>query len=252
MDHPGTHRSGIRVAARVAGTLALACCPGLVGAQVLDGARLSFDVALTSDHVVQGVTRSEGEPALQGHVGVGGEAGWVVGVWASRADSGAGSNGRYEIDPYIGKRWLLGQDWSVSADVTRYLYRPASSRSYDYTELRSAVTYGDMLEFAIAWAPDYSGYSWLGRAHDRTMLSYEAAARLPATRWLTLTAGAGRRDLQDVYGKSYWYWSAGSQISVHRISLALTYIGSSRGALDLYGADDAGDRLVATIVLRVL
>jgi hypothetical protein len=83
------------------------------------------------------------------------------------------------------------------------------------------------------------------------MLTYEASAHFPATRWLSLNAGAGRRDLRDAFGASYWYWSAGTETSFERFSFALSYIGTSHAALDLYGSEYAGDRLVATVALRL-
>jgi hypothetical protein len=83
------------------------------------------------------------------------------------------------------------------------------------------------------------------------MLTYEAAAHFPANRWLTLNAGLGRRDLQDAYGASYWYWSAGTETSFRQWSLALAYIGTSHEASALYGSRYAGNRLVATLALRL-
>jgi len=229
----------------------LFCASGIRAAPVIGGSRLSFDLALTSDHVVHGVTRSQGEPAAQAHLGLSRDSGWLVGAWLSTVDFGF-AEPRYEIDPYIGKRWLVGRDWSVRADLTRYLFRPQPQwRDYDYTELRGSVAFRDVLEMAVSWAPDYSGHSWLGPAYDRRMLTYEASARFPTRRWLTLTAGAGRRDLQDAFDASYWYWSAGTEAATERVSFALTYIGTSGKAQDLYGRDDAGDRVVATLAFRV-
>lgn len=247
----GARLFGSGAAALAAATLALTCVSQADAAPAFEGSRLSFDLALTSDHVVHGVTRSQGEPAAQAHLGLSRDSGWLVGVWLSTVDFGF-SEPRYEIDPSIGKRWLVGRDWSVRADLTRYLFRPRSQwQDYDYTELRGSVAFRDALEIAVTWAPDYSGYSWVGPAYDRRMLTYEASARFPTRRWLTLTAGAGRRDLQDAFGASYWYWSAGTEAATERVSFAITYIGTSRKAEDLYGRDDAGDRVVATLAFRV-
>ena len=218
----------------------------------LDLSHFNFDLAVSSDYVVHGVTRSQGKSIVQAQIGWTGDSGWTVGTWLSTMDLNPGPGPNHEIDPYIGKRWMLGRDWSVRADLTRYMFRPALQEvAYDYTELRSAFSYRDVFELAIGWSPDYSGYSWQGPAYDRAMLTYEAAAHFPATRWLTLNAGIGRRDLQDAFGASYWYWSAGTETSFRRLSFALAYIGTSQTALDLYGANYAGDRMVATVALRL-
>jgi hypothetical protein len=122
---------------------------------------------------------------------------------------------------------------------------------YDYTELRGALSYRDVLDLAVSWSPDYSGYSWQGTASGRTMLTYEASAHFPATRWLGLNVGVGHRDLQEVFGASYWYWSGGTEATFRRFSFALTYIGTGEAARELYTSDYAGNRVVATLGLRL-
>jgi len=220
--------------------------------RLFDSTRINLDLAVSSDYVVYGVTRSQGKPIAQAQLGWTGDSGWTAGTWLSSIDLNPGHGPRLELDPYLGKRWVLGRDWSVRSDLTRYIFRPSLERvAYDYTELRAAASFRDVLEFAVGFSPDYSGYSRAGLAHGRTMLIYEAAAHFPATRWLSLNAGAGRRDLQDAYGASYWYWSGGAETTLNRMSVALTYIGTSHTALDLFGTEYAGDRVVATVALRL-
>jgi uncharacterized protein (TIGR02001 family) len=217
-----------------------------------DAARFDIDVAISSDYVVHGVTRSQGKPIVQAQLGWTGESGWMAGAWLSTIDLNPGPGPNREIDPYVGKRWLIGLDWAVRTDLTRYIFRPGIEQvPYDYTEVRSALSFRDLCDVAVSWSPDYSGYSWFGPAHNRTMLTYEASGHFPATRWLALNAGIGRRDLQDVFGTSYWYWSAGTEATFERLSLALTYIGSSSEARELYTSEYAGNRVVATLSMRL-
>lgn len=218
----------------------------------IDLSHFTLDLAVSSDYVVHGVTRSQGNPIVQAQLGWSGDSGWMAGAWLSTIDLNPGHGPTREIDPYLGKRWILGRDWSLRADATRYLFRPSVEQvPYDYTELRSTLTFRDALELAVGWSPDYSGYSWKGISRGRTMLTYEASGHYPATRWLSLNAGIGRRDLQDAYGASYWYWSAGAATAFDRLSLAVTYIGTSHTAIDLYGSEYAGDRTVATVAWRL-
>lgn len=232
--------------------LALLACPFGVPAAGFDTPHFDIDLAVSSDYVVHGVTRSQGKPVMQGQLGWTGESGLMVGTWLSTLDLSPGSSPTREIDPYIAKRWLVSSDWALRTDVTRYMFRPRSGYvRYDYTELRGALAFRDVLDLAVAWAPDYSGYSWAGGANGRSMLTYEAAGHFPVTRWLGLNAGIGRRDLEDVFGTSYWYWSAGTEVTFQRFSLAVTWIGSSYPARELYTSDYAGDRVVATLGVRL-
>jgi uncharacterized protein (TIGR02001 family) len=247
-EHRGSGPSFV-TACRALG-LAMMAVPALAAG--LDASRLEVDLAVSSDYVVHGVTRSQGKPIVQAQVGWAGESGWMAGTWLANVDLGHGPGPNREIDPYVAKRWLLNRDWSLRTDLTRYMFRPRSDwRPYDYTELRGALSYRDVLDVAISWSPDYSGYSEWGATRDRTMLTYEASGHYPATRWLGLNAGVGRRDLQESFGTSYWYWSAGTEATFQRLSFALTYIGSSYEARELYSGEYAGNRVVATLSMRL-
>jgi uncharacterized protein (TIGR02001 family) len=232
--------------------LVLLCSTAPVFAVGLDIGHFDIDVAVSSDYVVHGVTRSQGEPIVQAQLGWIGESGWMAGTWLTTTNLSPGPGPNREIDPYIAKRWLISRDWSLRTDATRYMFRPRNDWApYDYTELRGSLSYRDLIDIAVAWSPDYSGFSWRGSASNRTMLTYEASGHFPATRWFGLNAGIGRRDLQDAFGTSYWYWSAGTEATFRRLSLALTYIGSSHEARQLYTSEYAGNRVVATLAMRV-
>jgi uncharacterized protein (TIGR02001 family) len=251
MEH-GEQRRGRRLWVIASGVLLAACPLAALASVGFDSARFNVDMAVSSDYVVHGITRSRGKPVVQAQLGWTGETGWMAGAWLSTIDLNPGRGPSREMDPYLAKRWTLSQDWSLRTDLTRYMFRPRSDYlSYDYTELRSALSFRDILDLAVSWAPDYSGHSWHGIANERTMLTYEASAHVPATRWLGLNAGIGRRDLQDAFGSSYWYWSAGTEANFERVSLAVTWIGSSYGARELYGSEYAGNRVVATVGLRL-
>jgi uncharacterized protein (TIGR02001 family) len=217
-----------------------------------DTARFNVDLSVSSDYVVHGVTRSQGEPVVQAQLGWTGESGLMAGAWLSTLNLTPGRGPNRELDPYIAKRWALSPDWSLRTDVTRYMFRPRFGyRQYDYTELRGALAFRDVVDLAVSYAPDYSGYSWRGYARGTTMVTYEASAHLPATRWFGFNAGIGRRDLQEAFGTSYWYWSAGTEANFDRLSLAVTWIGTSSAATALYGSEYAGNRVVATVGVRL-
>lgn len=228
---------------------ARAAAPPAVG---FDTAHFNIDLSVSSDYVVHGITRSQGKPVAQAQLGWTGESGFMVGAWLSTLDLNPGPGPEYEIDPYLARRWTLSPDWSLRTDITRYMFRPnGAAVRYDYTELRAAMAFRDVLDFAVSWAPDYSGLSWEGPARNRTMVTYEASAHVPATRWVGLNAGIGRRDLEDAFGSAYWYWSAGTEANFDRVSVAVTWIGTSYDAAELYGHEYAGNRVVATVGVRL-
>lgn len=251
-DH-GVQRGSKRPFFIASCALALAFGPlAAVAAVGFDTAHFNLDLSLSSDYVVHGITRSQGEPVAQAQVGWTGESGFMLGTWLSTVNLNPGHGPTLELDPYVAKRWALSPDWSLRTDVTRYMFRPSLERvQYDYTELRGALAFRDVLDFAVSWSPDYSGYSWLGLSRGRTMLTYELSGHLPATRFLSLNAGIGRRDLHDAFGLGYWYWSAGTEANFDRVSFAVTWIGTSYGATELYGSEYAGNRVVATVGVRL-
>lgn len=218
----------------------------------LDLSRVNLDVALSSDYVVHGVSRSGGEPSAQAQMAWNGESGWIVGAWLATVNMNPGPGPTLEIDPYLARRFQWGNDWSLRADVTRYLFRRRLEWApYDYTELRTGLSWRDTIDVAIAWAPDYSGFSRWGPSRHQSMFTYEGAARFPATRWLTFNGGLGYREMRDAYGAGYWYWSGGAEASVDRVSFAVAYIATSSNGRELFGYDNAGNRVVATLALRL-
>ncbi|MEP7244647.1 MAG: TorF family putative porin [Gammaproteobacteria bacterium] len=252
MGHGEHQYSGAASLTVVALAFALSAIPVHAAAPAVDLSQFHLDLAVTSDYVVQGVTRSQGDPSLQGQLGWMNDAGWMAGAWLATINLNPGHGPTWELDPYVAKRWVLGRDWSARMDLTRYVLRPSLRNiDYDYTDVRAALSFRDVVDMAIGWSPDYSGYSGVGVARRQTMITYEASGHLPASRWLAFNAGIGRRDLQDAFGRSYWYWSAGAEAAVERWSLGVSYIGTSRTASDLFGSEYAGDRVVATIALKV-
>ena len=234
------------------GMLGLLACSGLAHAAGVDTSRFNVDLAVSSDYVVYGITRSQGKPIVQAQLSWTGDSGLMLGTWLSTIDLNPGRGPDREIDPYIAKRWVVGRDWALRTDLTRYMFTPRlAGVPYDYTEMRGALSFRDVLDVAVSWSPDYSGYAWHKFARNRSMLTYEAQGRFPATRWLTLNAGIGRRDLEDAFGASYWYWSAGTEATFQRFSVAVTYIDTSHTARELYTSEYAGNRVVATLGLRL-
>jgi uncharacterized protein (TIGR02001 family) len=235
----------------VAGSLVL-CGAALLGDPASAG-DWDLSVALSSNYLVHGLTRSSNEPAVQGHLGLTGDQSWSVGVWASTVNLHPGPGPDEELDFYVAKHWQLSRDWRVAGQLTHYEFREDSQfLSYDYSELSASVSFRDALALSLAVAPDYSAYTSRGVARDRAFITSELSGQHAVTRHLRLTAGVGYADLDDLFGTSYWYWSAGAELAWRRISLGVAYVGADAGAERLFGTQRAADTWVTTLAYRIL
>lgn len=204
-------------------------------------------VAATSNYLVNGLTRSGNEAAVQAHVGWLGDSGWSAGVWASTVQRHPENGPRYELDLYIARAWRIGRDLNASARVSRYQSLGDSALfPYDYTELAASLSFREAVTVTIAASPDYSFYTSHGYAPEGTSITCELSMQRPVGRRLQLTAGLGHADLQGRYGARYWYWSAGGQLAWRRLDIGLSYVGTDGTAERLFGPALAGNTWIAT------
>jgi len=215
--------------------------------------RWGANVAVASDHVVHGVSRTEGGPVYQADVDWASDQGWTAALWASTLNRYLPTDPQREIDLYLGKYWTLNKDWGLRADVARYFFSPNGPRpSYDYTQAHAALTFRELVELTVAWSPDYSGYTYHGGSVlNRSTFNYELSGRYPVTRWLSLTTGLGYFDLQELFGVGYWYWSAGAELTYGRVSVATSFIATDDTAGHLFGERQADERVTASLAIRL-
>jgi uncharacterized protein (TIGR02001 family) len=240
--------------------LAMTFAAGLVPVARATG-QLDAGIAFSSDYVLYGLTRSQGKPVVQAQLGWANEHGWSAGTWFSTVDFNDGPGISRELDFYLAKRWSLGQDFALATELTQYTFNePRSFPSHDYSELRVALSFREMLELSASVSPDYlmyvqpyshGGITYGGLTPRQTVFTYSATARLPATRYLSFNLGAGRFDLGNLLGATYTYWSAGGELAFGRLNLAVHYIGTDGVARQFFGSEQTDDRLVATLALRI-
>ena len=212
----------------------------------------SGSVAVASDYVAHGLTRSQGDSVLQARVGVTRESGWSVSLGASTLNLSAGPSVTREINFYIGKSWDLSRDWDLSASAAYYAFAKNSPRfPYDYSEAKLSLSYRGLLRVSLAASPDYSIFARGAPAREFTTLTSEIVANYPVARGLELTAGAGYYDLSDGIGNGYVFWSAGGAAQYQRFTLALTYVGTDSRSKRLFSRPFVGDHWVASIALRL-
>jgi|HigsolmetaAR206D_1030411.scaffolds.fasta_scaffold01385_11 conserved hypothetical protein, proteobacterial len=206
-------------------------------------------VAATSNYLVNGLTRSGNEAAVQAHVGWIADSGWSAGVWASTVQRHPETGPRYELDLYLTRAWRIGRDLTASARVSRYQSLGDSALfPYDYTELAASLSFREAVTVTIAASPDYPFYTRYDYAPEGTSITCELSMQRPLGRRLQLSAGLGHADLQGgAYGAArYWYWSAGGQLAWRRLEIGLSYVGTDGTAERLFGTALAGNTWIAT------
>ena len=234
------------------GSCVLSLVVAAIGSGSAQAAEWNANVAVASDYIVRGLTRSLEAAAVQGSVGLQGEQHWAAGVWASSVELYDGAGRHAEVDYYLSGELPLSRDWRLSGQATRYEFTGESaSFSYDYTEFAVSLTYYDTITASVAWSPDYS-YTYYARSlvSDATTVSYELSARHPISRHVQLVAGIGRMDL-GAPGRAYDFWSGGAEVSWQRLGLSLSYVSSDGDAKRLFQGLAARDAWVATVSFRI-
>jgi uncharacterized protein (TIGR02001 family) len=224
----------------------LLCC-GVVSA-----GEFSAAISASSDYVEHGLSRSRGDSVVRVHGAWALPHGFTVAAALGTLDLNPGRGPAHEIGLYLGKQWALTDDWSLRLETARYEFGPNARRgSYDYSELTTSISYRRWLSASIGYSPDYSLFSRRGAASERAALNYAVTVRYPVRHGITLITGAGHYELSDLFGTGFSYWNAGAQVDLRRASFALSFIGTDNTAVALFGNETAGERLSATVAIRL-
>ena len=149
----------------------------------LASAELSSTVSLVSDYTFNGVSQTDGDPALQASLDYGIND-FYVGTWASNVDYGKEDDTVLELDLYAGKYFQVSQAVGIDAGVAYYSYHGDTADEDGYVSMDSA--YGEVYgkfdfasgigqtELNLWYAWDYAGSD---AGHVVTMLaqSYDVA-----------------------------------------------------------------------------
>ncbi len=218
----------------------------------LRAGEFSAAVSASSDYVEHGLSRSRGDAVVRVHGAWALPRGITVGAAAGTLDLNPGRGPAHELGFYLGKQWALSDDWSLRLETARYEFGPNARRgSYDYSELTTVVSYRRWLSASIGYSPDYSLFSRRGGASERSAINYAVTMRYPLKHGITLLTGAGHYDLTDLFGTGFWYWNAGAQLDLRKASFALSFIDTDRTAVGLFGSQTAGQRVSASIAVRL-
>ena len=85
---------------------------------------------MTSDYRFRGVSRTFGDPAIQGGLDVTLPSNFYIGTWASIVDKEIFANSRgFELDIYGGYKWQLRQGLVIDVGLLQYLFPSESEFS---------------------------------------------------------------------------------------------------------------------------
>jgi uncharacterized protein (TIGR02001 family) len=222
-------------------------------------AQLGGSVALTSDYVYEGLSRTCGGPAAQAdaHASGTGAVATFGGVWGSAGIGGTYCHAAREVDIYLGQRWALDASNTVAIRYVHYgypggtyLYERIEGHRLDYDELRASWAFEDRIQVSLGWTPNAAEYQGYHVVRGRSAVNFGAEFHQPLGRWFTLSAGAGYDQVSDLTGAGYTFWSAGISRPVGPIALDLSYFGTAPRAERLFGSQVAGNRVAATALWR--
>jgi uncharacterized protein (TIGR02001 family) len=208
-------------------------------------------LALTSDYLVRGISRSNQDPALQLDLHYAATTGVVAGVFASNTQVGPHADRDVELSGFAGFAWRQGDDWAGRVLASYYAYPwNQDGTHYNYAELDADLAYRGWLQVNLNYCPDAPRYL----PYRGLIATTEAAAEINTQHTLigklSATAGVGYSHLSGEDPSGYVYWSAGAAYDLGPVSLAVSYVGTTSGAKALFYREAAGSRVIGTALWR--
>jgi uncharacterized protein (TIGR02001 family) len=209
--------------------------------------KIGGSVAIVSDYVYRGYSRSGGDPALQAGVQWS-DRRWAMGAWASTVELLPHSRSA-EFDIYLHRRMELSDNLTAGIGATWHSF-PDDPRpvSYEYGELAASLNWRQRLHLEVAWAPDLTLYSpYSGPQHHRSSWTTELTLAQPLHWGVSGFIGVGHFSAPQLRGAGYSFGSLGFSRDLGRWHAELSYFrnGGDAGSVRGYGAD--GGPVAATL-----
>lgn len=151
-----------------AGFLCLWLALGIVPAPPSRAVSFGGTIAVTSDYIYRGYSETNNKGAGQVDLHLSTLSGTFGGVWASTLDHNYRPHADFDVEEYIGQRFLLSSAWSTSITATNYSYLGGRQHySNDYQQITASISYLDRWTFSVSaipnmvryWIPD-NPHSW--------------------------------------------------------------------------------------------
>ncbi len=208
-------------------------------------------VDLTSDYLVRGISRSDGDPALQLDLHYLNSNGFVAGLFASNTRIDPDQPTDVELSAFVGFAWSSGEDWHGRILAAHYAYPWNQLGSgYNYDELDVDAGFRDWLRFGVVLSPNAPRYLPYRGLIGVSSESIEVNVQRPVLHRLSVTAGAGYSYYGGDDPAGYVYWSVGAAYDIAPVSLVLSYVNTTAGAKSLFYNSAADGRLIGTIIFR--
>lgn len=188
------------------------------GSGASPGLDLSGGVTLLSDYRFRGISRSNGDPALQAQLTLSLPNGLYAGARGTTL-KGLGNRADGELDLYGGYTAGLGAGTSIDAGLIYYVF-PGATGSSGYFEPYASLSHTLGPVEATVGAKYAPSQRAIGD-EDQLYLFGEVEAGIPTTA-LTLTAQAGWQDA-GAFGR-YWNWSIGGRYAFGPVEAGLRYV----------------------------
>jgi uncharacterized protein (TIGR02001 family) len=210
-------------------------------------------LALTSDYLVRGISRTSNNPALQIAVNYSNPAGFLAGAFASNTQIDPNKPRDAELSAFIGYAWNLNDDWRGKILASHYAYpwNPVDPH-YSYDELDLDIAYQGWLHFYLNYSPNTPRrlpppYASRERVGEK---SAEVNLQRPVVGKLSVTAGVGYSFLGGPESGGYTYWSAGIAYDWRFVTLAVSYVNTTDEAKALFYNAAANGRWTGTLMVR--
>jgi uncharacterized protein (TIGR02001 family) len=210
-------------------------------------------VAVTSDYLVRGISRTSNNAALQLDFHYSNPNGFVAGVFTSNTQINSSEPKDVELSGFAGFAWNLDEAWRARVLASLYVYPWNRMGShYDYDELDLDVSYQGWLHFDIGYSPNSPRF--LAVPYPELIGEAEKSAEVSAQRQifgkLSLTAGVGYSFLDGPQSGGYLYWSGGAAYDFQSLTLALAYVSTSDRAKALFYNAAATGQWTGTLIWR--
>ena len=217
-----------------------------------EGDRWGGSLDATSDYFVRGISRSNGQGALQLDLHYLDASGFVAGLFASNTQINSRAQSSAEIDAFVGFTWNSGKDWQERALLSHYAYPWSKAGSaYNYDELNLMVSYREWLNLELVYSPDAPVWSvYQGRLIGVGLESAEVNLQHRVVGKLSATAGYGYAHFEGQEPAGYGYWSAGASYDLAPVTLVLSYVNTTAAAKALFYNAAADGRWTGTVIWR--
>jgi len=211
-------------------------------------------VALTSDYLVRGISRTSNQAALQLDVHYSNPNGFVAGAFASNTRIDPYNPTDAEISAFVGFVRNLAADWRAKILLSHYAYPwNQEGSNYNYDELDFDAAYRGWLHISLNYSPNSPRY--VAAAPYRSLVAVtekaaEVSVQRPIIGKLSATAGVGYSMLSGPESGGYAYWSIGGAYDWRSLTLAASYVNTSSEAKALFYNAAAAGRFVGTMIWR--